>query len=116
MPADGDLVSLRLLRDRREELTSQRTEAGCPLHRLLAELTACRTRARAGRASTAASPRDTASAVRENGTVYHCYSSYSRGTEFLMGCYAILGRVPKGRGQGDQPMSWLRRRDEYESE
>jgi transposase len=37
--ADGDLVSLRLLCDRREELTSQRTQAVCRLHRLLAELT-----------------------------------------------------------------------------
>lgn len=36
---DGDLVSLRLLCDRREELTSQRTQAVCRLHRLLAELT-----------------------------------------------------------------------------
>jgi transposase len=37
--ADGDLVSLRLLCDRREELTSLRTQAACRLHRLLAELT-----------------------------------------------------------------------------
>jgi hypothetical protein len=36
--ADGDLVSLRLLCDRREELTAQRTQAVCRLHRLLAEL------------------------------------------------------------------------------
>ncbi len=51
--------------------------------------------------------------AREHGTVYHCYSSYARGTEFLMGYYAILDRAPKGRDEGDQPMSWLRRRDEY---
>jgi predicted dithiol-disulfide oxidoreductase (DUF899 family) len=51
--------------------------------------------------------------ARENGTVYRCYSSYARGTEFLMGYYAILDRAPKGRDEGDQPMSWLRRRDEY---
>jgi predicted dithiol-disulfide oxidoreductase (DUF899 family) len=49
-------------------------------------------------------------------TVYHCYSSYARGTEFLMGYYAILDRAPKGRNEGDQIMSWLRRHDEYESE
>ena len=35
--------------------------------------------------------------AREDGTVYHCYSSYS-GTEFLMGYYAILDRAPHGRG------------------
>ncbi len=52
----------------------------------------------------------------EGNTVYHCYSSYARGTEFLMGYYAILDRAPKGRDEGDQPMSWLRRHDEYESE
>jgi predicted dithiol-disulfide oxidoreductase (DUF899 family) len=54
--------------------------------------------------------------ARESGTVYHCYSSYARGTEFLMGYYAILDRAPNGRGEGDQPMSWLRRHDEYDSE
>jgi predicted dithiol-disulfide oxidoreductase (DUF899 family) len=52
----------------------------------------------------------------EGNTVYHCYSSYARGTEFMMGYYAILDRAPKGRDEGDQPMSWLRRHDEYESE
>ena len=51
--------------------------------------------------------------TRDRDTVYHCYSSYARGTEFLMGFYAILDRVPKGRGEGDQPMHWLRRHDEY---
>jgi predicted dithiol-disulfide oxidoreductase (DUF899 family) len=51
--------------------------------------------------------------AREGDTVYHCYSSYARGTEFLMGHYAILDRSPKGRDEGDQPMGWLRRHDEY---
>ena len=37
--------------------------------------------------------------AREGGTVYHCYSSYARGTEFLMGYYAILDRAPKGRDE-----------------
>ena len=49
----------------------------------------------------------------QGGTVNHCYSSYARGTEFLMGYYAILDRAPEGRNEGDQPMSWLRRHDEY---
>jgi transposase len=41
LPVAGDdaLVSLRLLCDRRDELTAQRTQAVCRLHRLLAELT-----------------------------------------------------------------------------
>jgi len=51
--------------------------------------------------------------AREGDTVYHCYSTYARGTEFLMGYYAILDRVPEGRNEGDQPMKWMRRRDEY---
>ena len=51
--------------------------------------------------------------AREGGAVYHAYSSYARGTEFLMGFYSILDRAPKGRDEGDQPMSWLRRHDEY---
>jgi predicted dithiol-disulfide oxidoreductase (DUF899 family) len=54
--------------------------------------------------------------AREGGTVYHCYSSYARGTEFLMGYYAILDRAPKGRDEGDQPMNWLRRHDEYHNQ
>jgi hypothetical protein len=53
--------------------------------------------------------------AREGGTVYHCYSSYARGTEFLIGYYAIRDRAPKGRDEGDQMMSWLRRHDEYET-
>ena len=52
--------------------------------------------------------------AREGDSVYHCYASYARGTEFLMGYYAILDRAPKGRDEGDQPMSWLRRHDEYD--
>jgi predicted dithiol-disulfide oxidoreductase (DUF899 family) len=32
-----------------------------------------------------------------------------------MGQYAILDRASKGRNEGDQPMSWLRRHDEYDN-
>jgi predicted dithiol-disulfide oxidoreductase (DUF899 family) len=51
--------------------------------------------------------------ARDGDTVYHCYSSYARGTEFLMGYYAILDRTPKGRDEGGGHM-WLRRHDEYD--
>lgn len=59
-------------------------------------------------------PRDTgvSTFAREGDPVYHCYSSYARGTEFLMGHYAILDRAPKGCNEGNQPMSWLPRHDE----
>jgi predicted dithiol-disulfide oxidoreductase (DUF899 family) len=49
--------------------------------------------------------------ARDGDTVYHCYSSYARGTEFLMGYYAILDRAPEGRAEDGQ--MWLRRHDEY---
>jgi predicted dithiol-disulfide oxidoreductase (DUF899 family) len=51
--------------------------------------------------------------AREGDSVYHCYSSYARGTEFLMGYYAILDRMPKGRNEDDGIGSWLHRHDEY---
>ncbi|MGA8017121.1 MAG: DUF899 domain-containing protein [Candidatus Dormiibacterota bacterium] len=50
--------------------------------------------------------------ARAGDTLYRCYSTYARGTEFLMGYYAILDRAPKGRHEDDQVM-WLRRHDEY---
>ena len=51
--------------------------------------------------------------AREDDAVYHCYSSYARGTEFLMGYYAILDRTPKGRDEGDE--MWVRCHDEYDA-
>ncbi len=51
--------------------------------------------------------------AREGDTVYHCYSTYARGTEFLMGYYAILDRTPKGRDEGGPMGTWVRRHDEY---
>jgi predicted dithiol-disulfide oxidoreductase (DUF899 family) len=53
--------------------------------------------------------------AREGDTVYRCYSSYARGTEFLMGYYAILDRAPKGRDEGHEGL-WLRRHDDYDDE
>ena len=52
---------------------------------------------------------------RERDVVYHCYSSYAHGTEFLMGYYAILDRTPKGRDEAAGGMMWLRRHDEYDA-
>src|SRR6266516_319317 len=43
--------------------------------------------------------------ARDGSNVYHCYSSYARGTEFLMGYYAILDRTPKGRDENGE--MWL---------
>src|SRR6266508_699782 len=51
--------------------------------------------------------------ARDGDSMYLCYSSYARGTEFLMGYYAILDRTPKGRDEGDE--MWVRRHDEYDA-
>ena len=50
--------------------------------------------------------------LHDGDSIYHCYSSYARGTEFLMGYYAILDRTPKGRDEGAE--MWVRRHDEYD--
>jgi predicted dithiol-disulfide oxidoreductase (DUF899 family) len=49
-----------------------------------------------------------------DGVVYHTYSTYARGLEFLMGFYPLLDRAPKGRDEGAPPEFWIRRHDEYE--
>jgi predicted dithiol-disulfide oxidoreductase (DUF899 family) len=54
--------------------------------------------------------------VRDDGAVYHTYSTTGRGVEFLMGYYPILDHAPKGRDEGDEWQVWIRRHDEYESE
>ena len=51
-----------------------------------------------------------------DGVVYHTYSTFARGLEFLMGCYPILDRAPKGRDEGDEAGFWIRRHDEYDLE
>jgi predicted dithiol-disulfide oxidoreductase (DUF899 family) len=51
--------------------------------------------------------------VLADGVVYHTYSTYARGLEFLMGYYPILDRAPKGRAEDDSSTFWIRRHDEY---
>ena len=48
--------------------------------------------------------------VRENGVVYHTYSTYSRGVDSLWGMYQWLDRAPEGRNEDGV---WWRRHDEY---
>jgi predicted dithiol-disulfide oxidoreductase (DUF899 family) len=48
--------------------------------------------------------------VREDGVVYHTYSTYARGLDGLWGMFQWLDRAPKGRNEA-QP--WWRRHDEY---
>jgi len=49
--------------------------------------------------------------VRQDGVVYHTYSTYSRGVDALWGMYQWLDRAPKGRNETGL---WWRRHDEYE--
>jgi predicted dithiol-disulfide oxidoreductase (DUF899 family) len=48
--------------------------------------------------------------VRENGVVYHAYSTYARGLDGVWSMYPWLDRAPKGRNESGL---WWRRRDEY---
>jgi len=49
--------------------------------------------------------------VKENGVVYHTYSTYARGVDALWGMNQWLDRAPKGRNAPDG--MWWRRHDEY---
>jgi len=51
----------------------------------------------------------------ETGDVFHTYSSYARGPEFLIGAYSYLDLVPKGRDENALPftMAWIRHHDRY---
>jgi predicted dithiol-disulfide oxidoreductase (DUF899 family) len=49
--------------------------------------------------------------AREDGAVYHTYSTYARGLDSLWGMYPWLDRAPKGR---NETAPWWRRHDEYE--
>jgi predicted dithiol-disulfide oxidoreductase (DUF899 family) len=51
--------------------------------------------------------------TRQDGTVYHTYSSYSRGLDSLWGMYQWLDRAPLGRNESGM---WWRRHDEYDRE
>jgi predicted dithiol-disulfide oxidoreductase (DUF899 family) len=50
------------------------------------------------------------------GELFHTYSTYGRGCEPLVGTYAILDLVPKGRDEDGLtfPMAWVRHHDKYE--
>jgi predicted dithiol-disulfide oxidoreductase (DUF899 family) len=48
--------------------------------------------------------------VREDGVVYHAYSTYARGLDGIWGLYPWLDRAPKGRNETGM---WWKRHDEY---
>lgn len=47
------------------------------------------------------------------GQVFLAYQCFSRGLDALNPAYQLLDLVPKGRDEGDRPMSWLRHHDAY---
>jgi len=51
-----------------------------------------------------------------DGSIFHTYSAYGRGTETTMNTYNYLDYVPKGRDEDDLTftMSWLRHHDRYD--
>jgi predicted dithiol-disulfide oxidoreductase (DUF899 family) len=51
----------------------------------------------------------------KNGTVFHTYSAYARGTENVVNTYNYLEFVPKGRDEDGLhfPMAWVRHHDRY---
>jgi predicted dithiol-disulfide oxidoreductase (DUF899 family) len=53
-----------------------------------------------------------------SGDIFHTYSSYARGPEFLIGAYGYLDLVPKGRDEDALPytMAWIRHHDRYGTE
>ncbi|GGE49614.1 hypothetical protein GCM10007276_28440 [Agaricicola taiwanensis] len=48
----------------------------------------------------------------EAGNVFHTYSTFGRGVEAMMGTYAMLDLMPKGRNEAGG-MEWVRRHDSY---
>jgi predicted dithiol-disulfide oxidoreductase (DUF899 family) len=51
--------------------------------------------------------------AREDGSIFHTYSTYARGIDLLNTAYNYLDLVPKGRDEAGRSQSWVRRRDEY---
>jgi predicted dithiol-disulfide oxidoreductase (DUF899 family) len=51
----------------------------------------------------------------DDGAIYRAYSTYSRGIDLMNGAYNYMDLTPKGRDESAGAMSWLRRRDEYDT-
>ncbi|WP_076999738.1 thioredoxin family protein [Variovorax sp. KK3] len=51
----------------------------------------------------------------EAGQIFRTYSTYGRGVEAMMGTYAMLDLMPKGRNERDvdNKMEWVRHHDRY---
>ncbi|MEO9341201.1 thioredoxin family protein [Mesorhizobium sp. SB112] len=50
----------------------------------------------------------------EAGAVFHTYSTFGRGVEVMMGTYAMLDLMPKGRNETEGMGDWMRQHDRYD--
>jgi predicted dithiol-disulfide oxidoreductase (DUF899 family) len=50
--------------------------------------------------------------ARQDGAIYHTYSTYARGLDGVWGMYQWLDRAPLGR---NEQSAWWQRHDEYEA-
>jgi predicted dithiol-disulfide oxidoreductase (DUF899 family) len=50
----------------------------------------------------------------EDGSVYHTYSAFDRGTDVLCSSWQLLDRAPMGRPSREELADWPKRHDEYE--
>jgi predicted dithiol-disulfide oxidoreductase (DUF899 family) len=50
----------------------------------------------------------------EDGSVYHTYSAFDRGTDVLCSSWQLLDRAPTGRPSREELSDWPKRHDEYE--
>jgi predicted dithiol-disulfide oxidoreductase (DUF899 family) len=51
--------------------------------------------------------------IKEDGHVYHTYSTYERGLDMLNVAYHYMDLVPKGRDEAPGSPGWIHRHDEY---
>ncbi len=53
--------------------------------------------------------------ARRDGAIFHTYSTYSRGLDWLNPAYHLLDLLPKGRDEAGlpSPMSWVKLHDQY---
>ena len=53
--------------------------------------------------------------VKQDGEIYHTYSTYGRGLEELLGVYSVVDMAPSGRNEAGLPwpMAWVKHHDKY---
>ena len=53
---------------------------------------------------------------REDGEIFHTYSTYGRGLDMMLNAYNFIDLTPKGRDEDSlpYPMAWVRHHDNYE--